>query len=90
MPRIVLARRARRDLQLLDWRLVDKIENTLGWLEREPLSGNALRGRMRGLLCLKVGAYRIIYQLLDGGKTARVVAIRHRAHAYAAIRASRG
>ena len=51
-------------------------------LEREPQKGHALRGRLRGLYSLRVGAYRILYQLTDEGKTVRVAAIRHRAAAY--------
>lgn len=82
MPQVVLSRRARGDLQQLDWRFIDAIENSLGLLEREPHSGEDLVGRLRGLICLRIGAYRILYQLVDGGKTVRVVAIRHRAHAY--------
>jgi mRNA-degrading endonuclease RelE of RelBE toxin-antitoxin system len=31
---------------------------------------------------LRVGAYRILYQLTDDGRTVRVAAIRHRAAAY--------
>lgn len=82
MARVVLARRARRELLELDWPLIDAIEEALGVLEREPASGHALRGRLRGLRSLRVGAYRIIYQLTDGGRTVRVATIRHRSLAY--------
>jgi len=34
------------------------------------------------LRSLRVGAYRIIYQLTGAGQTVRVAAIRHRAIAY--------
>ena len=82
MARLVLARRARRELLELGWPLIDAIENALGLLEREPQKGHVLRGRLRGLCSLRVGAYRILYQLTDEGKTIRVAAIRHRAVAY--------
>lgn len=82
MARVVLARRARRELLALDWRLIDAIEEALGVLEREPLAGHALRGRLHGLRSLRVGAYRIIYQLMDAGRTVRVATIRHRSSAY--------
>ena len=82
MPRLVLARRARKDLLELDWLLVDAIESALGLLQRDPDAGHALRGQLLGLYSLRIGAYRIIYQLIDGGKTLRVAAIRHREHAY--------
>lgn len=84
MARLVVARRARRDLLALSWPLIDAIEEALGLLERDPFAGYALRGKLRGLYSLRVGSYRILYQLTDGGKTVRVAAIRHRAAAYGA------
>jgi mRNA interferase RelE/StbE len=82
LARVVLARRARLELLDLDWPLVDAIEDALGLLEREPRSGHPLRGRLLGLRSLRLGAYRVIYQLVDADQTVRVVAIRHRAMAY--------
>jgi mRNA interferase RelE/StbE len=82
MAWVVLARRARADLLELDWPLVDAIEDALGQLEREPGAGHPLRGRLRGLRSLRVGSYRIIYQLVDEQQTVRVAAILHRAVAY--------
>ncbi|HWI95942.1 MAG TPA: type II toxin-antitoxin system RelE/ParE family toxin [Solirubrobacterales bacterium] len=82
MARLVLARRARLDLLALNWPLIDAIEEALGLLERDPFAGYALRGKLRGLYSLRVGAYRILYQLTDGGKTVRVAAIRHRSISY--------
>ena len=79
---MVLARRARRDLLELDWPLIDAVEDALGLLEREPESGHALRGRLAGLRSLRVGAYRIIYQLDAAAITIWVAAIRHRSAAY--------
>jgi mRNA-degrading endonuclease RelE of RelBE toxin-antitoxin system len=82
LARLVLARRARGELLELDWPLIDAIEDALGLLEREPRAGHALRGKLRGLYSLRVGAYRILYQLTDGEQTVRVAAVRHRAIAY--------
>jgi mRNA-degrading endonuclease RelE of RelBE toxin-antitoxin system len=62
--------------------LIDAVEEALGLLEREPAAGHALRGRLRGLHSLRVGAYRIVYQLADSDQTVRVVAIRHRSVVY--------
>jgi mRNA interferase RelE/StbE len=56
--------------------------STLRLLERDPHIGHALRGRLHGLRSLRVGTYRLIYQLSDDGQTVRVAAIRHRAIAY--------
>ena len=82
MARVVLARRARGELLELNWPLIDAIEGALSLLEREPAAGHVLRGRLRGLRSLRVGSYRIIYQLAEAERTVRVVAIRHRSIAY--------
>jgi mRNA interferase RelE/StbE len=79
---VVLARRARQEALDLEWPLIDAVENALGLLEREPHAGHALRGRLRGLYSLRVGAYRIVYQLTDGDQTVRVATIRHRSIGY--------
>jgi mRNA interferase RelE/StbE len=82
VARVVLARRARAELLELNWPLIDAIRDALGLLEREPHAGHVLRGRLRGLRSLRVGTYRIIYQLLEADHTVRVVAIRHRSIVY--------
>lgn len=82
LPKVVLARRARSELLQLDWPLIDAIEDALGLLEREPESGHELRGRLRGLRSLRVGSYRIVYQVIEDGRAVRVASIRHRAVAY--------
>ncbi|WP_165491767.1 type II toxin-antitoxin system RelE family toxin [Egibacter rhizosphaerae] len=57
------------------------------WVEEGPeehigrAAGHRLRGRLTGLRSYRVGSYRIIYQLRNSN-TVRVVAIRHRGHAY--------
>ena len=82
MARVVLARRVRSELLALDWPLLDAVEEALALLQREPNAGYPLRGRLRGLHSLRVGAYRIIYQLTNDEQTVRVAAIRHRSVAY--------
>jgi mRNA interferase RelE/StbE len=82
VARVVLARRAREELLKLNWPLIDAVQDALSLLEREPLAGHELKGRLRGLRSLKVGTYRIIYQLAEGEKTVRVATIRHRSVAY--------
>jgi mRNA-degrading endonuclease RelE of RelBE toxin-antitoxin system len=82
VARVVLARRARAELLNLDWPLIDAVSEALSLLEREPHAGHLLRGRLRGLHSLRVGAYRIIYQVIGADRTVRVAAIRHRSTAY--------
>ncbi len=67
----------------LDRALIDAVEAALGLLERKPTAGHALRGRLRGVHSLRVGAYRILYQLIsDDGPNVRVATIRHRSTAF--------
>lgn len=82
MATVVLARRAQAEVLQLSWPVADAVLDALGLLEREPEAGHPLRGRLRGLRSLRVGSYRVIYHLADGGKTVRVAAVRHRAVAY--------
>jgi mRNA interferase RelE/StbE len=82
VARIVLARRARSELLALDWPLIDAVEQALGLLGRDPHAGYPLQGRLRGLLSLRVGSYRIVYQLADNDRTVRVATIRHRSTVY--------
>lgn len=82
MAKVVLARRARQHLFDLDWPLIDAVEEAVGLPERDPRAGHALRGRLNGLHSLRVGTYRIIYQVADNDQVVRVAAIRHRSIAY--------
>jgi mRNA interferase RelE/StbE len=84
VARVVLARRVRLELLELDWPLIDAVEDALGLLERDPRAGHELRGRLRGLRSLRVGSYRVIYQLTDAEQTGRVASVRHRSMAYRA------
>jgi mRNA interferase RelE/StbE len=82
LAKVVLARSAHRGLLELEWPLIDAVAVALASLERDPGAGHELRGRLRGLRSLRVGSYRIVYQLADEGRTVRVASIRHRAVAY--------
>lgn len=82
MSRVELARRARKEIVALDWPLSEAVVEALGLLEREPEAGHLLRGRLRGLRSLRVGTYRIIYQVDDDQRLVRVLAVRHRSVAY--------
>ena len=63
-------------------RFCDAIVEALGLLEREPEVGHLLRGRLSGLRSLRVGTYRIIYQIDDNERLVGVLAVRHRSAAY--------
>lgn len=82
MARVELVKRARQEVLDLDWPVSDAVLEALGLLEREPESGHELRGRLRGLRSLRVGSYRIIYEMASRGRVVRVLAVRHRAVVY--------
>lgn len=82
MSRVELARRARKQIVGLDWPVSDAVLEALGLLEREPEAGHLLRGRLGGLRSLRVGTYRLIYQVADDQRLVRVLAVRHRSVAY--------
>jgi mRNA interferase RelE/StbE len=82
VSRVELARRARKEIVDLDRPLSVAVVEALGLLERDPEAGHLLRGRLRGLRSLRVGTYRIIYQVDDDQRLVRVLAVRHRSVAY--------
>ena len=59
-------------------RIVEAIDS----LSEEPLTGRPLKGGMRGLRRLRVGGYRVVYELLDGELVVLVVRVAHRSDAY--------
>ena len=51
-------------------------------LRDQPLAGRPLKGGLRGLRRLRVGDYRIVYELLDDELVVLVVRVAHRREAY--------
>jgi len=84
LARIVFARRTRDQFLALDSRLADAVRSALTLLEADPEVGAELRGRLRGLRSLRVGTYRLIYEVRKRGETVRLLSIRHRAVVYKA------
>lgn len=82
MARVFFARAARAHVAALDIRMADAVIDAVAILEGDPETGHQLRGRLLGLRSLRIGAYRLIYQVRDAGKTVRIVAVLHRSVAY--------
>ena len=59
-------------------RLIDAIDE----LGEAPLSGSLLKGGLRGLRRLRVGNYRVVYEVLDGELVVLVLRVAHRREAY--------
>lgn len=51
-------------------------------LENYPLAGSTLKGDLRGLRRLRVGDYRILYEVRNNDLVVLVVRIAHRRDAY--------
>lgn len=83
MPRVYLTRVARQALGGLDLLRADSVIAAIDDLGAGRISGHSLRGRLRGLHSLPIGAYRLIYEQRNDG-TLRVLAIKHRSSAYGA------
>ena len=47
-----------------------------------PLAGSPLKGDLRGLRRVRVGDYRVVYEVLDGELVVLVVLVAHRREAY--------
>lgn len=59
-------------------RLIDAIDG----LGDGPLAGSVLKGGLRGLRRLRVGDYRIVYEVLDDALVVLVIRVAHRREAY--------
>lgn len=59
-------------------RLVDAIDR----LREEPLAGGVLKGEFSGLRRLRIGVYRIVYEVIHEEVTVLVVRIGHRRDVY--------
>ena len=80
---VTFARSAREELESLDRPIVNRIFPVIESLAHNPrpakckkLSGVQNRWRIR------VGDYRVIYQVFDEDKVVDIVAVRHRREAY--------
>ncbi|MES1240204.1 MAG: type II toxin-antitoxin system RelE/ParE family toxin [Acidobacteriota bacterium] len=59
-------------------RLVEAIDR----LSEEPLAGGVLKGEFSGLRRLRVGVYRVVYEVVHETVTVLVVRIGHRREVY--------
>ena len=61
-------------------RLIEAIDR----LREEPHAGGALKGEFSGLRRIRVGDYRIVYEVMDDELVVLVVRVAHRSAAYRA------
>ena len=81
--KIIIDDKIIKDLKKIDkpWqkKIIQKLETTL---TKEPYSGKKLVGNLSDYFRLRVGDYRIIYEILDNIVTVEVIKIKHRKHIY--------
>jgi mRNA-degrading endonuclease RelE of RelBE toxin-antitoxin system len=85
LPRLVLTRRAEKDLKALPGAVGEAVAGTLDQLAIDyEAIGKPLIGRLEGTWSARVGSYRGLYTVEASSRSARVVvrSIRHRATAY--------
>lgn len=63
MYQVVLSKNAERDLDEIDNRFKPHIFAALFDLRKNPYSGKRLKGKFQNCYSLRVGAYRIVYEI---------------------------
>lgn len=71
-----------KELQRLPTNAQERLTAAIDGLAVEPLAGTLLKGGLRGLRRLRVGDYRIVYEVLDDELVVLVIRVAHRREAY--------
>jgi mRNA interferase RelE/StbE len=72
-----------RELERLDAQARRRVERAVDRLAQEPRAGGAVKLRgAEDLWRLRVGDYRVIYQIRDAALLVLVIRVRHRREAY--------
>ena len=82
---IELADEAGSDLEGLsksDRKLSRRILSKIGTLSEKPFEDKPLVGNHKGEYSLRVGDYRIVYEIDNPGQIVYVLTVKHRKHAY--------
>jgi len=82
---IELSKEAADDIDTLyrsDRRLFNRIIKKMGSLESSPYEGKPLVGNHKGEFSLRVGSYRIVYEIDLTNHILYILTIKHRRYAY--------
>ena len=79
---IRIKRSAARDLRRVPREDRQRIIRAIDHLAEQPLAGNVLKGGLRGLRRVRVGRYRVVYEVLDDELVVLVIRVSHRREAY--------
>ncbi len=77
-----IKRSASQELKRIPQPARTRVVHAIDGLGGQPLTGSALKGGLRGLRRLRIGDYRIVYELLDDELVVLVVRVAHRRGAY--------
>jgi mRNA interferase RelE/StbE len=78
---ILILLRAEKEIDRLPHHYADKIDDAIESLRVEPRPHNCKRLKDRQGWRIRVGEYRVIYEINDAERIVRVVAVRHRSEA---------
>ena len=73
---------AAKELRRIDRPVRVRIVEAIDGLAENPLRGTALKGELKGLRRIRVGEYRIVYEIQDQVLVVLVVRVRHRRDVY--------
>ena len=79
---IRIKRSATRDLEQIARQHRERIVHAIDRLGEQPYGGHPLKGDLRGLRRIRVGDYRVVYELLYDELVVLVVRVAHRREAY--------
>jgi len=80
---ITFARSARKELEVLDAAIVNRIFPKIESLSGNPRLHNCVKLKGgRNLWRIRVGVYRVIYAINDDKKLVDIIGVRHRRDAY--------
>ena len=79
---IGVERTATKSLKKIPQPLLERIENAISQLAENPEKGKSLRGELDGFLGLRVGGFRVIYEVNSVNKSVRILLIEPRGKVY--------
>ena len=73
---------ARKELRRITGSDRHRLISAIDRLAEHPYRGSALKGELTGLRRIRVGSYRILYEIRDGELVVLVVRVGHRRQVY--------
>ncbi len=82
MYKVLLERRVERDLDMLDGSLFKRIIERISLLSFNPRSGAKKLIATKNAWRVRVGDWRIIYEISDNKREVKIYRVKHRSKAY--------